>query len=72
MIKQYPNGRVVGVRPTSIYDVVPPSGHAAINKAKNDAALNRVSRKMDAIAQRLEDLAAMREEGERRRRRTGR
>ena len=60
------------VRPTTIYDLVPPEGRAGIERARAAAALNRVSRKMDAVIQRLDDLADATEERRKERRRRGR
>ena len=40
----------------SIYDVVPTEGHANIKAAQTTAAMRRLNRQMDAVAQRLADL----------------
>lgn len=60
------------VRPMNIYDVVPPEGRAGIERAKVGAVVNGVTRKMDAVVQRLDDLREAQEERKREGRRRGR
>ena len=60
------------VRPMSVYDAVPRSYLPGIAKAQAAASMNRFSRKMDAVVQRLDDHIAYVEERKRERRRRGR
>ena len=56
----------------NIYDVVPPEGRAGIAKAQVAAMTNRVSRRLDAVIQRLDDRIAAEDERRKERRRRGR
>ena len=74
MNKVYPNGRVENVGPKTIYNYVDqtPLEQAAIAQAQARAAMNRLTRKMGAVVQRLDDRIAAEEEHRRERRRRGR
>lgn len=61
--------------PTQVHpieDFVTPEGRAAIERAKAAAAMNRITRKMDAVVQRLADLRETGGAPARERRRRGR
>ena len=60
------------VRPPSVFDYVPPEGHANIKAAQTTAAMRRLNRQMNGVVERLADLREAEEERHRERCRRGR